>query len=165
MSQPFPTYRTNRNSAATQCPLPNRIDSVNDYYSARYAASQCARAAEERARATNDPQWLQYTQFFDCFANEDRVRAIYMPAATDAAALQIGSPGGNAYAEYHGGAKLLLQASADSPQWLAARQALREQVTRYHLGLPAMQPNPLQPTIKCVRDPLRQCVSCTYTDF
>jgi hypothetical protein len=165
MSIPYPHYR-GPNSMAPTCALPNRIDSIEDFHIARYTASQCARAAEQRARETNDPQWLQYTQWFDCFANEDRARAVYMPRSNTAAVNDgsVVSPGGKAFLDYSGGARILLNASETSSQWLTARQALREQVTRYHLGMPAMQQNPAQPTIQCVRDPAKQCITCRYSD-
>jgi hypothetical protein len=161
---PFPAYRTNRNSSAPQCPLPAEIDSIQDYHTARYVASQCARAAERKATLTNDQQWLQYTSFFDCFANEDKARAVYLPRAAGSQNPVI-MPGGKAYLDYEGGAKILLNASENSPQWLAARQLLREQVTRFHLGMPAVQQNPQQPTIQCVRDPATQSITCRYKDY
>ena len=149
MSYPFPYYRTQR-SPYPQCPLPNRIDSVDNYLLAQNVAANCAHEAEWKARVTNDPKWTQYAQWFRCFADDDKARVVY-------------DPDGNGHMQYWGGAKWLLNSGAHTPQWPMLRQALREQVTRFHTGLPAMQQDPTQPTIEAWQDHKTKAIYAKYT--
>ena len=144
---PFPTY-TIEKVDKVQCPLPSKVEQIRDYPTCMVMMKQSKRSAEVRAEQRNDPHYLQYANWFDSFANQDR-------------AVTTLDQDGDGEMAFYGGCKILLMKDAESRNrlWSSATESLRDQLLRYHTNQKSRfgGQNP-EPTVAChFRNNKAQC--------
>lgn len=120
MAYPFPTYTINRVDDNI-CPMPDQVDEIRDYQTCMVQMKQCQNSATSRAKLRNNPSYLQYANWFDKFAEQQKsVRTL--------------DGDGDGSFEFYGGCKLLLMNNiqARDKLWNPAKDILKEQLSIYH---------------------------------
>ncbi len=120
-------------------PLPSKVEQIKDYPTCMVMMKQAQRGATVRAEQRNDPRYLQYANWFDSFAQQDRsVRTL--------------NQNGDGEMEFFGGCKILLMKDANNrnQMWSSAQESLRDQLLRYHTNKNSRfgGQNP-SPTVEC----------------
>ncbi len=147
MSGPGKPFRefTIQKVEKTQCPLPSKVSSIKDYDTCMVMMDQCKRSAAVRSEQRNDPRYLQYANWFDSFAQQDKsVRTLDQDGDVDM--------------DFYGGCKIFLMKDADSRDklWSSASNTLQDQLLRYHTNRFGGQ-NP-EPTVECrIQNNKAQC--------
>lgn len=117
---PFPEY-TIEKIDKVHVPLPSKVDQIKDYPTCMVMMKQAQRGAAVRAEQRNDPRYLQYANWFESFAQQDRsVRTL--------------NENGDGEMAFFGGCKILLMENANNrnQMWSSAQEKLRDQLLRYH---------------------------------
>lgn len=123
MAYPFPEYTVNK-AEKLQCPMPHQVDGIQTYLQCQATVSQCQLAAAARAHRRGNPHDVQFAEYFNSFANQDR-------------GVQTHDNAGNGTFQYWGGCKLLAHPRSKETLWPAAKEALKDQVYRFQAGQPS----------------------------
>ena len=119
----------------SQCMLPSKVSTIQDYDTCMVMMDQCKQNASLKAEQRNDPRYLQYAQWFDGFAEQDK-------------SIRTLNQQGDGDLEFFGGCKILLMKNEQNRNklWSSASNSLYKQLERYHNNQPFTGQ---EPTVKC----------------
>lgn len=105
----------------TQCLLPSKVPEIKDYDTCMVMMDQCKRSAAMKAQQRHDPRYVQYVNWFDSFAEQDK-------------SVRTMDQNGNGEMEFFGGCKIFLMKDEKSrnEMWSSASDTLQDQLLRYH---------------------------------